>query len=90
MNVALLHTKDAVDGEEDPVLGQIEGALRASGHEPRRVMVDNEVEPLVTTLTEDRPELVINLAESFAGKSALESNISESPGRRRYVWSACW
>jgi len=76
MNVALLHTKDAVDGEEDPVLGQIEGALRASGHEPRRVMVDKEVEPLVTTLTKDRPELVINLAESFAGKSALESNIA--------------
>lgn len=76
MNVVLLHTKDAVDGEEDPVLGQIEAALRASGHEPRRVMVDNEVEPLVTTLTKDRPDLVINLAESFAGKSALESNIA--------------
>ena len=76
MNVVLLHTKDAVDGEEDPVLAQIEAALRSSGHEPRRVMVDNEVEPLVTTLTKDRPELVINLAESFAGKSALESNIA--------------
>jgi D-alanine-D-alanine ligase len=76
MNVVLLHTKDAVDGEEDPVLGQIEQALRAGGHEPRRVMVDNEVEPVVSTLTKDRPELVINLAESFAGKSALESNIA--------------
>ena len=76
MNVVLLHTKDAVDGEEDPVLGQIEGALRASGHEARRVMVDNEVEPVVAALTKDRPELVINLAESFAGKSALESNIA--------------
>ena len=76
MNVVLLHTKDAVDGEEDPVLGQIEDALRAGGHEPRRVMVDNEVEPVVSALTKDRPELVINLAESFAGKSALESNIA--------------
>ena len=76
MNVALLHTKDAVDGEEDPVLGQIEGALRAGGHEPRRVMVDSEVEPLVRALTNEHPDLVINLAESFAGKSALESNIA--------------
>ena len=76
MNVALLHTKDAVDGEEDPVLGQIEGALRAGGHESRRVMVDSDVEPLVQTLTKDRPDLIINLAESFAGKSALESNIA--------------
>ena len=49
MNVALLHTKDAVDGEEDPVLGQIEGALRGGGHEPRRVMVDSEVPVLGVT-----------------------------------------
>ena len=76
MRVVLLHTKDAADGEEDPVLGQIEGALRAGGHESRRVMVDDAVEPLVQTLTADRPDLVINLAESFAGKSALESNIA--------------
>lgn len=76
MKVVLLHTKDAVDGEEDPVLGQIEQALRASGHESRRVMVDASVEPLVNDLTNDRPDLVFNLAESFAGKSALESNIA--------------
>ena len=47
MKVALLHTKDAVDGEEDPVLGQIEHALGAGGHETRRVMVDNDVDPVV-------------------------------------------
>jgi D-alanine-D-alanine ligase len=76
MKIALLHTKDAVDGEEDPVLGQIEGALHTGGHETRRVMVDSAVEPVVTALTSDRPELVINLAESFAGKSALESNVA--------------
>ena len=76
MKVVLLHTKDAVDGEEDPVLGQIEQALRAGGHESRRVMVDASVDPLVHDLMSDRPDLVINLAESFAGKSALESNIA--------------
>jgi D-alanine-D-alanine ligase len=76
MNVAILHTKDAVDGEEDPVLGQLENALRASGHSPRRVMVDNAVDPLVQEFTRDRPDLVINLAESFGGKSALESNVA--------------
>ena len=76
MNVAILHTKDAIDGEEDPVLGQIENALRAGGHNPRRVMVDNSVEPLVQEFTRDRPDLVINMAESFGGKSALESNVA--------------
>ena len=39
MKIVLLHTKDAVDGEEDPVLGQIEKALATGGHESRRVMV---------------------------------------------------
>ena len=76
MKVVVLHTKDAVDGEEDPVLGQLEQALRNGGHEPRRVMVDAAVEPLVRDLTSERPDLVINLAESFAGKSALESSVA--------------
>jgi D-alanine-D-alanine ligase len=76
MKVVVLHTKDAVDGEEDPVLGQLEQALRNGGHEPRRVMADAGVEPLVRDLTSERPDLVINLAESFAGKSALESSVA--------------
>jgi D-alanine-D-alanine ligase len=76
MNVVLLHTKDAVDGEEDPVLGQIEQALRAGSHESRRVMVDASVEPVIRELSNNRPDLVMNLAESFAGKSALESSVA--------------
>ena len=76
MNVAILHTKDAVDGAEDPVLGQLENALSAGGHNVRRVMVDNSVEPLFQEFTRDRPDLVMNLAESFGGKSALESNVA--------------
>ena len=76
MKVVVLHTKDAVDGEEDPVLGQLEQALRNGGHEPRRVMVDAAVEPVVQELTSERPDIVINLAESFAGKSALESSVA--------------
>jgi D-alanine-D-alanine ligase len=76
MKVVLLHTKDATEPPEDPVLSQLEDALRAGGHEPRRVVVDSAVEPVVRTLVDDRPELVFNLAESFAGKSALESNIA--------------
>ena len=76
MKVVVLHTKDAVDGEEDPVLGQLEQALRNGGHEPRRVVVDAAVEPVVQELTSDRPDIVINMAESFAGKSALESSVA--------------
>lgn len=76
MNVALLHTKDALEPPVDPVLEQLEGALREGGHECRRLVVDSTVEPLVTSLVNDRPELVFNIAESFAGRSALESNVA--------------
>lgn len=76
MNVTVLHTKDALEPPVDPVLDQLDGALRENGHETRRVVVDDTVEPLVTSLNRDHPELVFNIAESFGGKSALESNVA--------------
>ena len=76
MRVTLLHTADAAGPPVDPVLGQLEAALRANGHEPRLLTVDATVEPVMRALLDDPPELVMNLAESFGGKSALESNVA--------------
>ena len=76
MKVVLLHSEDAGGPPEDPVLGQIEEALRAGGHETGRVMAASEVEPVVAALRQQQPDLVFNLCESFAGKSALESNVA--------------
>jgi D-alanine-D-alanine ligase len=76
MNVALLHGADAAEAPEDPVLGQIESALRALGHEPSRVPVGADVEPVIAALRTADPAIVFNLAESFDGKSALESNVA--------------
>lgn len=76
MKVALLHTQDALESPVDPVLDQIDEALRASGHEVRRVVIEAEVEPVIAAFKADPPDLVFNIAESFAGKSALESNIA--------------
>jgi D-alanine-D-alanine ligase len=76
MKIVLLHTKDALEPPVDPVLEQIESALRAGDNECRRLVVDDSVEPLVTSLTHDRPDLVFNIAESFGGRSALESNVA--------------
>ena len=59
-----------------PVLGQIEGALRALDHEVSRVGVAGDVEAVVSALRSADPALVFNLAESFDGKSALESNVA--------------
>ena len=76
MNVTLLHGADAAEPPEDPVLGQIESALRALGHEPTRVSVAADVEPVIAALHDADPAIVFNLAESFDGKSALESNVA--------------
>ena len=43
MNVALLHTKDALEPPVDPVLENIEQALAANDHECRRITVDDSV-----------------------------------------------
>lgn len=76
MKIVLLHTRDASEPPEDPVLGQLETALTTLGHTTSRLMVDTDVQPLVTSLQKDPPDLVFNMAEAFAGKSALESNVA--------------
>jgi D-alanine-D-alanine ligase len=76
MKVVLLHGADAAEPPEDPVLAQIESTLRELGHETARVGVAGEVEPVIAALREHDPALVFNLAESFDGKSALESNVA--------------
>jgi D-alanine-D-alanine ligase len=76
MNIILLHTQDALEPPVDPVLDEIERALEAGGHAVRRLPVADKVEPLLAALTQDPPDLVFNVAESFGGRSALESNVA--------------
>lgn len=76
MKVVLLHGADAAESPEDPVLGEIESALKSLGHETTRVAVGGDVTAVITGLREANPGLVFNLAESFDGKSALESNVA--------------
>ncbi|MEJ7812629.1 MAG: ATP-grasp domain-containing protein [Gemmatimonadaceae bacterium] len=76
MNITILHTHDAIEPPEDPVLGQLEEAIGRGGHQVSRLEVNSEVTPVVESLTAARPDLIINLAESFRGKSALESNVA--------------
>ena len=76
MKIGLLHTREAAESPTDPVLGQLSDALSRLGHEVNPVEVDKRVEPLVAALGRSPPELIVNVAESFGGKSALESNIA--------------
>jgi len=76
MKIALLHTADALEPPIDPILEQLSETLATLGHEPSTIVVDKDVEPVVARLREREPDLVFNIAESFGGKSALESNVA--------------
>lgn len=76
MKIVLLYTREAAEAPADPVLGQLSDALSRIGHQVEPIEVDKRVEPLVTALGRAQPDLVVNIAESFAGKSALESNVA--------------
>jgi D-alanine-D-alanine ligase len=76
MRIALLHSANALEPPVDPVIEQLSTTLETLGHEVPRVAADADVVPIVTALRELQPDLVFNLAESFADKSALESNVA--------------
>jgi D-alanine-D-alanine ligase len=76
VKIVVLHTSDALGPPPDPVLEQLSTVLRSAGHTVSMLTVDKSVEPLVTALSKDAPDLVFNMAEAFGGKSALESNVA--------------
>jgi D-alanine-D-alanine ligase len=76
VKIVVLHTQEAVEPPPDPVLDQVRNALAAAGHSASLLAVGSDVEPVVAGLRAAAPDLVFNLAESFGGKSALESNVA--------------
>jgi D-alanine-D-alanine ligase len=76
MRILLLHGADALEPPVDPVIAQITETLGALGHRASTLALTGKLEPLVDGLRRAEPELVFNLAESFGGKSALESNVA--------------
>jgi D-alanine-D-alanine ligase len=76
VRVVVLHTAEALEPPADPVLEQIRGALASAGHVTSLLAVGSDVEPVIAGLRAASPDLVFNLAESFGGKSALESNVA--------------
>ena len=76
MKAAILYTEAPDAPERDPVVTQIEETLASQGHDVTVIGASDKVEPLVAALISGAPDLVFNLAESFDGKSALESNVT--------------
>jgi D-alanine-D-alanine ligase len=76
MRIVVLHASDATEPPVDPVLGQVREALGAAGHDASLLAVDRNLGHTVQGLTERKPDLVFNIAESYSGRSALESSIA--------------
>jgi D-alanine-D-alanine ligase len=76
LKIAVLHTAEAAGPPRDPLLDQLHEALEQEGHEVRLVPADASVHHLIRRIDEAAPDLVFNVAESFDGRSALESNIA--------------
>ena len=75
MKIVILHTADALE-PRDPLLDQLDDALRAASHETSFVALGTDVGEVVRSLQSAAPELVFNVAESFDGRSALESSVA--------------
>ena len=77
MKVTIIHASDAIEPPPaDPVIGQIKAALEKAGHSASSIAVDKNLMATVKALQDSKPDLVFNLAESYDGKSALESNVA--------------
>ena len=76
MKIMVMHSADALEPPVDPVLDQLRAAIEACSHTVELLPVSDSVPPLVSALHDAAPDLVFNLAESFGGKSALESNVA--------------
>ena len=76
MKIVVLHAADAIEPPVDPVLGQVRETLSALGHQATLVVVDHDLKQTINSLADQKPDLVFNLAESFSGRSALESSVA--------------
>jgi D-alanine-D-alanine ligase len=76
MRIVVLHASDAIEPPVDPVLGQVREALAAAGHDASLLAVDHDLSQTIRALTDKKPDLVFNLAESFSGQSALEASVA--------------
>jgi D-alanine-D-alanine ligase len=77
MKVTIIHASDALEPPPaDPVIAEIRAALEKAGHSVTSIAVDKDLMITVRALRDSKPDLVFNLAESFDGKSALESSVA--------------
>ena len=75
LRIAILHYLPGGDSA-DPVVGQLDAALRENGHEPVAIGVDESVRDLLNQIERAHCDLVFNICETFADDYRLEVNVA--------------
>ncbi len=78
LKVSILFYEDRSAGvaEHDEVVEQVAAALADIGHDPVLLGIYDDLRELIDRLEEQKPDLVFNLCESFAGRDANEGNVT--------------
>jgi len=78
LKVSILFYEDRSTGvaEHDEVVEQVATALADTGHHPALLAIYDDLRELVHQLAEQKPDLVFNLCEGFAGRDGNEGNVT--------------
>jgi D-alanine-D-alanine ligase len=76
VKILVLHDEPEEGDGPDEVVEDVATALEHDGHEVQRHGLETDVPALAQSLLAAQPDLVFNLTESFAGRSALDSGVA--------------
>jgi D-alanine-D-alanine ligase len=76
ISILFYEDRSKAAAEHDEVVEEVAAALSATGHQPTLLGVYGDLRELVDKLAEQKPDLVFNLCETFAGRDANDGNVT--------------
>jgi D-alanine-D-alanine ligase len=78
LNISVLYYEDRSEAlaERDEVVDQVAEALKATGHFPTLLGIYDDLGELIEKLKQQKPDLVFNLCETFAGRDSNEGHVT--------------
>lgn len=75
VSVLFWEDRDQAVAEHDEVVDQVAGALSEGGHKVSLIGISGDLRELLDKLDEQRPQLVFNLCERFAGNDLFDMHV---------------
>jgi D-alanine-D-alanine ligase len=76
VSVLFYESRDGETTSHDEVVEQVVQALTAGGHQVSFLGINSDISELIKKLEDQKPDIVFNLCETFAGKDASEMHIT--------------